>query len=169
MDWPIAPLRGAWRRTATIVPRSAPAGDLPVSSGFAIKNMNFNYLVRNLNGQNQDPDRFRRLLRPTPEADEASSSAISFVGPWVGTWWTALSRMLRSVCWPNLQAHKLSRLGWMLRDATVRRFGTFRWRYHHRKSLQNRWREKASETVGNFFLLFFTKNLTRVQSQVFKV
>ena len=80
------PLRGAWRRTATIVPRSAPAGDLPASSSFVIKNMNFNYLVRNLNGQNQDPDRFRRLLRPTPEADEASSSAISFVGPWVGTW-----------------------------------------------------------------------------------
>ena len=28
----------------------------------------------------------------------------------------------------------------------------------------NRWREKASETVGNFFLLFFTKKLTRVPS-----
>ena len=51
-----------------------------------IKNINFNYLVRYLNGQNQDPDRFRRLLRPTPEADEASGSEISFVGPWVGTW-----------------------------------------------------------------------------------
>ena len=53
----------------------------------------------------------------------------------------------------------------MLRDATVRRFGTFRWRYHHRKILQRHLsqpKSMARKSIRNgrklFFYIFHQKN-----------
>ena len=46
----------------------------------------------------------------------------------------------------------------MLRDATVRRFGTFRWRYHHRKILQRHLsqpKSMARKSIRNGRKLFF--------------